>query len=166
MNKMVSENSSIDKDYYGNIRQESDECKVNFITISLAQTSIPSNYKPIPYSHPEKIFYHTLDGKQIRREWLAFHDNKFFCVYCLCFSASDDNNPLIKGVEYVKNCKITEKLNYHQTTTHHKLAKETHLNLISNGSQEGIHRSESKEVIKTIVKIIIFIATHGLYFLN
>lgn len=82
-NNKLLQRKIYNKETIESIRNECDNVKVDFIKFSLAQTGIPDNYTAIPYSKPEKIFYHTIDGKQIRREWLGFHDNKFFCVYCL-----------------------------------------------------------------------------------
>lgn len=149
------------------IRIKNDEIKVNFVQNSVSQINIPLNFKPIPYSKTESIFYCTIEGKQHRREWLFFQNNSFYCVYCVCFSALDERNPFIKGVEYIRNCRVSEKLKSHETQTNHKLAKATYFNLISKCStQEGIHHCESREIIGIVVKIIIFIATHGRYFYN
>lgn len=148
------------------IRIGNDKIKVNFVQNSISQTNVPLNFKPILYSKPETIFYCTIEGKQHSREWLLFQNNKFYCVYCVCFSALDERNPFIKGVEYIRNCRVSEKLKSHEAQTNHKLAKATYSNLISNCStQEGLHHSETEEIIGIVVKIIIFIATHGKYLL-
>lgn len=90
-----------------------------------------------------------------------FPQHKFYCVYCVCFSSLNENR-LVKGIEYVKNCRITETLISHGKELHHKKAIEVYSRIVSNhGKIDGAHESENRNAIKCIVKIIIFIATHG-----
>lgn len=89
----------------------------------------------------------------------------FFCVFCLCYSVYGEHK-LIKGVNYVKKCRITELLNQHENETHHLKARGTYIEKDSqqNNCVDTIRiRSEKWNVLKTIVKIIIFITTHGMY---
>lgn len=142
------------------IRNENNETKINLIK-SVISEEIPLNFKPMAYSSTDKIFYKTIDGKLHRREWLLFQNNRFYCVYCICFSALSENR-FIQGVEYIKSCRITEKLTSHDKESHHKLARSTYLNLVSDSnSEKNIYHAEKRNAIKIIVKIIIYIATHG-----
>lgn len=140
-----------------NIRNKSIEHKVNFVKNVISQIGIPLDFKPIVYCIAENIFYQSVDGKSCRREWVLFQNNKFHCGYCLCFSALEGNR-FVKGVEYVKGCRITSLLQLHARETHHQLAKNSYWNLVS---KDKIEHSEKRNVIKIIVKIVIFIATHG-----
>lgn len=144
------------------IRKGSNDEKVNFIENVVKQTDIPAHFVPMKNSSgSDKIFYECVDGEKRKREWLLFLNNRFYCVYCLCFSKlnSADTNRLIKGVEYEKGGRISEKLTCHEKESHHNLAKSTYINLINNFlSVEG---AQKRNVITTIVKIIIYIATHG-----
>lgn len=98
-NNLVEENNNYDNNVLiHHIRKESNETKINFIqnVISLEN---PVNFTPLPRSDVNKIFYRIKDGQKQRREWIHYEDNKFFCVYCVCFSALDEKNRLIKGVD-------------------------------------------------------------------
>lgn len=142
------------------MKSESNDIKLDFIKYVISETDIPFLFKPLVGSHSSnKIFYKDVDGEKLKREWLLFQNNTFFCAYCLCFSRSNVTNRLIKGIEHVKGCRITEKVKSHEDESHHKLAKLTYLNLVENTiSSEGVQK---RNVIKIIVKIIIYIATHG-----
>lgn len=147
---------------FDSIQIASDDEKVNFTKNVVKYTDIPAHFVPLkncPGS--EKIFYEFVDGQKRRREWLLFQNNRFYCVYCICFSKSNSTNTnrFIEGVEYGKGCRISGKLTDHEKGSHHILAKSTYFNLIDNVlSVEG---AQKRNVITIIVKIIIYIATHG-----
>lgn len=151
-----------DENYtYDVIRNKSDEIKVDFITNAIAQTGIPAHFKPLSRFDENKIFFRGKNGEQTQREWLLFENNSFFCVYCLCYSLYERHR-LISGIDFVKNCKITELLNKHENEAHHVRAKNIYVEKISNcDPQEKTNRSEKRIVLTTIIKIIIFQATHG-----
>lgn len=142
------------------IRNSTTEAKIEFITNVISQTNIPSDFKKILRSRPEKIFYEIKDGKQCKREWVLFCQNKFYCVYCVCFSPLCENR-MVLGVEYVKGCRISEYLKSHEHELHHTSAKDRYSELVSPNSGENTCQSAKRNVIRAIVKIIIFIATHG-----
>lgn len=143
------------------IRNEDNGTKVAFINDVISQIGIPAFFKPLPNSNGNKIFYRMTNNGQEQREWLLFENNVFFCVYCLCFSSLKKHR-LIEGIEYVRNCRVTETLNSHEFEAHHNRAKAVFLDMIS-GCETN--QSENRMVVKSIVKIIIFLATHGEFLL-
>lgn len=91
-----------------------------------------------------------------------FVNNKFFCTYCLCYSLCKTHR-LIQGVEYVKNCRITETSNHHENERNHIHARKCYLRKVPDfGILDKAEQSEKRSVLNLVVKIIIFIATHGL----
>lgn len=143
------------------IRNENNSAKVAFINDVISQVGIPPNFKPLPKSNGNKIFYRMTNNEQEQREWLLFENNYFFCVYCVCYS-SLKRHRLIEGIEYVRNCRVTETLNSHEFEAHHIRAKTVFLDMTS-GCETN--QSENRIVIKSIVKIIIFLATHGEFYI-
>lgn len=146
------------------IRNQNIEIKVAFAKNVISQKDIPAEFVPIPRSCPEKIFYRINDdGEKQRREYILFENNKFFCVYCLCFSPREINR-LIKGIDYVPGCRISNILSVHENEALHKLAIKEFDRINGNDPAQGdIDKPERRNAIKSIVKIIIFIATHGEY---
>lgn len=142
------------------IRNSTTEAKIEFITNVISKTNIPSDFNKIPRSRPEKIFYEIKDGKQCKREWVLFFQNKFYCVYCVCLSPLCGNR-LVIGVEYVKGCRISEYLSSHEHESNHTGARNRYSELVSPNSGENMCQSAKRNVMRSIVKIIIFIATHG-----
>lgn len=141
------------------VRSQSNEFKVAFINDIISKAGIPTNFQSLPNSNENKIWYRINNSEQEPREWLFYENNKFFCVYCLCFS-SLKRHRLIEGIEYVKNCRVTETLNSHEFTSHHARAKIVFRNM---NLRCETNQSENRIVVKVIVKIIIFLATHGEY---
>lgn len=141
------------------MKDQSHEVKLEFIKSVLAQTGIPAHFAPCwKTNSTEKIFYRIKDGQKQKREWVFFQEDKFYCVYCLCFALKE--NVFVKGVEYVKGCRITDKLNIHEEATYHNHALGTYLKHCP--TQEACHyNSEKRDVMRIIVKIIIYLATHG-----
>lgn len=145
------------------IRNNTDECKIEFVSNVISQKGIPFDFKKIGRINGEKIFFEIKNGKKQKREWVFFLNNKFYCVYCLCFSPLHQNR-LVLGVEYVKNCRITDKINIHGNESHHRAAKNTYSEIVACFEKGGeVCPSEKRNAIKCIVKIIIFVATHGQY---
>lgn len=143
------------------IKNENITTKINFIQNVISQTDIPVDFIPTKLGISENIFHRSIDGEQHPREWILFEKNTFYCAYCLCFSELRIDL-LVTGVKYVKNCRIAHKLTRHEVSAHHGLTKTTYLNLISNvGMHEEIYHSEKRNAIRIIVKIIIYLATHG-----
>lgn len=138
----------------------SNDVKIEFITNVIAATEIPSDFIKILRSKPGKIFYEIKDGEQYKREWVLFLENKFYCVYCVCFSPLSENR-MVVGVDYVKGCRISEFLNSHGNESNHSAAKNRYSALVSPDNGENTCQLAKKNVIRSIVKIIIFIATHG-----
>lgn len=149
-----------DKNYtHDDIRTECDEVKVGFITNIISQKGIPANFVPIPKSYPNKIFFRE-DGTQ--REWILLEGRHFFCVYCLCFS-SKKKHRLILGVKYEPRCRMSEILKSHDKEKHHNLAETAYVAKATCDPERGKHRLNPDKwlVLKTVVKTIIFQATHG-----
>lgn len=90
-----------------------------------------------------------------------FEKNKFFCAYCICNSLSA-NHRLIQGIKYEKGCRISEILKHHETEKNHIYAKNIYAQSTSTcDPDEEKRRKDKRIVLKNIVKIIIFQATHG-----
>lgn len=142
------------------IRNETNEIKVNFIQNVLSKTEIPPNFIALRNTNINKIFYQTVAGASLRRNYVLFESNKFYCVYCLCFSLQGENL-LVQGVGYVPGCRITEKLTIHDTSSHHNLAKRVYLEKSKIPNGEIVQENSKRNVIRVIMKIIIFLATHG-----
>lgn len=140
------------------MRNNTDEAKTDIITTVIKQTEIPVDFEPISRSNAEKIFYEIQDDKKHKREWVFYFNNKFYCIYCLCFSPLDENR-FVKGIEYLKNCRVVDKMRNHGKELHHITAKNAYLKKI--GLYEG--GDSTRNALKCIIKIIIYIATHGSY---
>lgn len=154
-------NNNTNYDEIDKIKNGSDECKIEFISAIISQNGIPPGFMEICRSNADKIFYEIINGEKHERQWVLFLNNKFYCVYCVCFSPMNENR-LVKGVDYVKNCRITEKLNSHGKELHHKAANNAYLKIIADCEKEKeAYQSGGRIALKCIVKIIIFIATHG-----
>lgn len=138
------------------IRSSCDEAKVELISNIISQTEIPPDFKNKWCSYEDKIFYEIKDEKKHRREWILFLNNKFYCVYCLCFSSLDTNR-FVKGIEFGKNCRISNTAKIHADESHHKVAA----NIYLAHTQEKTCQTEKRDVLACIVKTIIFIATNG-----
>lgn len=73
-----------------------------------------------------------------------------------------ERHRLISGVEYIKNCKISEILNKHENEAHHIRAKNIYAEkILKCDSQDRTNQLEKREVLNIIVKIIIFQASFG-----
>lgn len=142
------------------IKDQSHEVKLEFIKSAIAQTGIPAHFAPCWKTNgTEKIFYRIKDGQKQKREWVYFQEDKFYCVYCLCFALKE--NIFTEGVKYVKACRITDKLSKHEAAAYHSHALGTYLKYSDPTHEAGQSDSEKREVMRIIVKIIILIATHG-----
>lgn len=140
------------------IGNESDGNKIEFIENIISREGIPANFVPLANTYQNKIFFRA-DGMQ--REWILFSSNKFFCAYCLCFSLCN-NHRLVVGIDYVKKCRISETLKLHETEKNHISAKNIYFGKAEARDCENKENASDKRIVLTsIVKIIIFLATHG-----
>lgn len=140
------------------IRNKSDEQKVIFIKNVISQKGIPVNFVAFEKSYANKIFFRE---NEVQREWIFFENNKFFCAYCLCFSLRAKHR-LIAGINYEQKCRISETLKLHETEANHIRARDIYAeNSTTCDLKEMKNRSDKRIVLNTIVKIIIFQATHG-----
>lgn len=142
-----------------NIRNKSDEIKVNFIKNVLSQTGIPQNFIALPKSNENKIFFGFKNDETQRRDYILFENNTFYCVFCLCFSPLAENS-LTQGVKYVPGCRITTKLGIHDNSANHQLAQNVYAEKSTN-LNGGIQQNSKRNVLRIVLKIIIFLATHG-----
>lgn len=135
------------------IKDKSDAEKIDFIESCIAT---PCDFQPIPNSNKNKILKNK-NGEN--RDWLLIENNKFYCSYCLCFSSCSTDR-LNKGIEYAKGCRIAEALNRHENGLFHIRSKQIfHEKVEDNGTPK--FESRVRAVLTIIVRIIIFIATHG-----
>lgn len=134
---------------------------MDFIKNILRETGIPTNFTPTwKTNNTRKIFFQIKDGCEEKREWVLFENQHFYCAYCLCFALHEYR--FVKGVEYVKGGGITNSVKKHEIEAYHKHAKDVFLKL-SADHQHGTCQSEPSKrvVLRAIIKIIIYIATHG-----
>lgn len=162
MSEINKSNNHCAKNYDVNtIKKENNDTKLDFIRNLLSQTEIPENFAPTwRIGNKRRIFFRIKDGKEYKREWVLFDENKFYCAYCLCFALNDSR--FVKGFEHSQGCRITDLLNKHEQGTYHILAKKTFLKHDSAHQQDITEAvSAKRNVLRTLIKIIIFIATHG-----
>lgn len=150
-----------------NIRESTDHAKIEFISNVISSTDFPAEFKARSNarsnSNAEKKKFEIKNGEQQKREWVLFVNNKFYCIYCLCFSSLNKNR-FVNGVEYVKNYRIVDKLCTHGKESNHKIAMDHYSRMVANYEEgERAYQSGKRNAVKCIVKIIIYIATHGLY---
>lgn len=152
-----------DDNYYDakTIRNQSDEVKLSFINNVIRGTEIPTNFVPTwKTNNTRKMFYRIKNGNEEKREWVLFENNHFYCAYCLCFALQPYR--FVKGVEYMKGGRTTESLRKHDEESHHKHAMGIYLKLNVDFREETSQpKSPKRVVLRAILKIIIFIATHG-----
>lgn len=147
-----------------NIRNENDEKKVDFVKNVISTADLPSNFNVLSHTNVNKIFYCDTNGETHRRDYVFFENNKFYCVYCLCFSALDKNS-FVQGVQYVRGCRLPEKLQKHDTAPYHLAA--VHIFCTKSMSLIGeVHQNVKRNALKAIFKIIIFLATHGTHIIT
>lgn len=140
------------------IRDRSKQEKLDFMSNVLSQTELPSDFIPIARSNTNKIFFRN-NGE--RRDWVFFEKNNFFSAYCMCFSLAS-NRRLVTGVKYEKNCRIVDILNQHETEKLHTYSKTLYIDTVNTcDSNQSVAHPEKRIVLRTIMKIIIFQATHG-----
>lgn len=89
-NNILKQNN--DHCFFDSIKNGSNDEKVDFIKNVAAHTDIPVHFVRIKNGPPgDKIFHKLIDGERYRREWLLFQNNRFYCVYCICFSKLNSN---------------------------------------------------------------------------
>lgn len=119
-------------------------------------------------------------GKLEYRQWIYVEDNIFFCLYCVCFGNEINRNkgklaqPTI-GVNYNNvGSRLIYKLHIHENSASHKYSEKLFLRIWN----ESIHSNSNgvspmqdalqsqnplRNAINCICKIIIYLATHGMY---
>lgn len=160
-------------DHIASIYNKERLSKIVFIEENIRHCGLPHNFPKLRGSSANKIFNRINGDCQEKREWLLFRDNHFYCTYCLCFSANR-NARLVKGAEYKAGCRITQIVNLHENERHHLSAEKMFQSAHSSNDKKpaptgdagtssngGMQADEKRSVLSTIVKIIIFIATHG-----
>lgn len=140
------------------IRKENDEKKVNFIKNN-SYVLIPADLIVLPKTNINKILYYQENDRTVRREYLYFENNSFYCSYCLCFSFADDSD-FVKGVEYVRGNRLPTKLSKHDSAPYHLNAKRIFEEKSTTPNGE-IQQSTKRNALKAIFKILIFLATNG-----
>lgn len=155
------------------IADRSDSEKVDFIqrVLSSGEQGQRDTFKrkaKVSSENTEKLFYlHTEHGKQ-RREWIFVINNVFYCVYCVCFSTWRSDLLSTTGVDYNNtNSRLSQKLTSHEHMNIHDHAIRTYLLLSRQQSPTTSNRNiarpptSTREAVKCIIKVIIFISTHG-----
>lgn len=160
-------NNVIEKNHFENkfdvktIRHQTNDIKLKFIKSVIKETEIPGSFAPTWKTNSiRNIFYRIKHGSEEKREWVLFESNFFYCAYCLCFALKEHR--FVKGVEYVKSGRITDSMNKHDEESYHKHAIAAYLKLEADSQGEPCPSDCPKRtVLRAIIKIIIFIATHG-----
>lgn len=142
-------------DNFTGFENKSYEENIVFIKNTLSQQGIPANFVPLQHTNAEKVFFRE-NGE--RFEWILFENGKFFCAYCLCFS-SNRRGQFIAGYEYSVGSRCRATFNQHEKGKNHIIAK----NIYVGKPESGNERSYKRIALDSIVKIIIFQASHGTY---
>lgn len=115
----------------------------------------------------EKIFYDLGGDAKNWREWLLLDDNLFYCVYCLCFDVHNlsKNISLTKGIDSKQSAfRLKQHLSRHEKSNLHCICKNEYIKAISpelvicNYDERTLR---NREIVKSIIRCIIFSATHG-----
>lgn len=151
------------------IRHSSNEAKIQLISSVLSSNKIPIEINTRQTCTTEKFFYVIEDGERRKRSWLLFKNQKFYCVYCLCFASKNDMC-FVLGVEHDR--RLIYKLNLHEKALQHSKAKDYYSQITSQLTPQltpqlthGI-QMEKWNAVKSIIEIIIFIATHSKHIRN
>lgn len=112
------------------------------------------------------------DANQIAiaiRKWILCEEEKLYCVYCVCFKNHDQqkSNCLIEGLKTDKLVSaLTRAIRNHEQSTLHKICQQKYFKALCNIDNdyeitynEGV--TEQRTIVTTVLKIIIFLATHG-----
>lgn len=113
----------------------------------------------------DKIFYSPVGNF---REWLLLDSQLLYCVYCVC---CDNNNlsknvALANGVDYNQPAyRLKQHLTQHEKSKLHSVCKHEYLKAVSPDPVEWNYDdqvSKNREILKSIIRVIIFSATHGM----
>lgn len=116
------------------------------------------NPKKRPRVSPDEIPQVFLNPEKELRKWILVEGNRIYCVYCLCFSRSEDEISTC-GIDFTqKGARLSQKLSRHEISGTHALAKDIYENL----STDPSHDNPLRESVKCIIKSILFLATHGM----
>lgn len=150
-----------------NINDISVEDKIKVISRIVSSTDIPNDFIVRKRGHTEKVFYEIINNEIQRREWLLFVNNTFYCVYCLCFSPNRKQQ-FVEGFACEKDG-LVKRIKAHSIGVYHHTAKNKYSQLVAinvENTAQTYEQSEEFKAAKCIVKIIIFLATHGSYFVT
>lgn len=148
--------------------------KISFIESEIQE----SLNKPIPQTTRttpkfQNIF---LDKEKNRKEWIVMHDTNLYCLHCLCFSENRTDDISTKnGLSTIsKDGKVSQKVNRHELKQSHRIAT----SLYHQRKAETLNQKDSyvplrsfiveryREVVRCIIKVVLYIVTHGIYFLT
>lgn len=88
---------------------------------------------------------------------MAFFENDyFFCAHCICFATK---NIFVNGIQM--NSRTSDYVKKHEEQPYHQLAKSKYMELVSSG--QAPNQSAKWKVLRAVVKVIIFVGTHGQY---
>lgn len=115
----------------------------------------------------QKFYYQTVNKELIRRDWIYSENNKFHCMFCIFFGVvhlrNHKDNISTSGLDYEKRFNvITQKIRRHEITRYHEVSQKMYTSFSdkTNGLDE---MNGVRCVVKTILKIIIFLVTHSKY---
>lgn len=110
------------------------------------------------------------ETNRIYRNWLILKEQRFFCIFCICFGTEKSNILCNNGLEIELHNRIAEKLRRHEQSTYHKLAHMKYLTgRYGNGKYDGekvplifgMRQSETiiqnRHVAGCVIKAIIFL---------
>lgn len=117
--------------------------------------------------HGWKIFHREDEDVSDYRNWLSLDGKYLYCVYCLCF----DNRGLSKNISLTKGIdssqpisRLNQHLKRHEDSRLHNLCKDEFLKVNSTIPQMCHYderTSRNRNIVKSIIRTIIFNATHG-----
>lgn len=124
------------------------------------------NFQSVFYVYQKDKIHHP----EHFRDWLLFDSDKLFCAYCLCFSSSNLKaiSLLCTGIDSKQPIhQINQCIRRHEASKFHEISK----NEYSKAACDDVAKNENftenvketRNVVKMILKIIIFIITHSKY---
>lgn len=148
-------------EFIANISGKRNEEKISFIkeVLELSESDRMASFQPTLRSRfsPDEISRLFFNQEKELRDWILIKKNQFYCVYCCCFSRSEDEISTC-GVDFTqKGARLLQKWTRHENTGTHALAKDIYRSLLTDPS----HENPLRESVECIIKSILFLATHG-----
>lgn len=156
------------------VRCRADNERANYVQfiVSRSEDEVLSEYNSV-YSDGryEKIFYKQDPNKETKiwREWILYEEKNFYCVYCSCLDTHNisKNVRLTKGLDSdAPLSRLTQHITTHENSKLHKIFKNDFLKAVSPANSTNFNQrtAHNREIVKRIIKVIIFNATYSKFF--